>query len=176
MSTQVTLARPYAKAIFNQARSSHQVEQWSHWLEYLDAVTNNPEMVAFINSPKNSKSRVAEMLVDITGDNIGNEARNLVRLLAMNKRLGIIPDIRMLYEQYRASDEGLINVQVTVPYSLQDHEHNAIVDALQSALSKKVHVDETVDPQILGGLIVRAGDQIIDGSVLGNLKRLEKML
>ena len=176
MSTQITLARPYAKAVFEQAKSDSHIEQWSQWLAFLETVAQNPQMVTFVRSPKNSKAKVAEVLAEIAGDQVGVQARNLVRLLAMNKRLDIISDIRMLYEQYRASDEGTVNVQVTVPYTLEDSERDSIVKALQSALNKKVYIEATVDPAIIGGLIVRAGDRIIDGSVLGNLNRLEKIL
>jgi len=176
VSAQITLARHYAKAVFGQAKSDNHVEQWSQWLAFLEAVVQDAEIVAFIRSPKNSKARVADVLADIASNQVGDQARNLVRLLAMNKRLGIISDIRILYERYRASDEGTVNVQVTVPYTLKDSERNTIVKALQSALNKKVSIETTVDPAILGGLIVRAGDQIFDGSVLGNLNRLEKIL
>ncbi len=176
MSVQITLARPYAKAIFNHAKSANKVQQWSQWLEYLEVLTTDAEMDAFIRSPKSSKRMVADLLVDIASDRIDDEAKNLIELLAMNKRLAIVPDIRALFEQYRADDEGSVNVQVTVAYSLEDNERNTIISALQVALDKKIQIEAIVDPSIIGGIVVRAGDQTIDGSVLGNLKRLEKLL
>jgi F-type H+-transporting ATPase subunit delta len=176
VSVQITLARPYAKAIFNHAKSANKVQQWSQWLEYLEVLTTDSKMDAFIRSPKSSKRMVADLLVDIAGDSIGEEAKNLIELLAMNKRLAIVPDIRALFEQYRADDEGSVNVQVTVAYPLEDDERKTIISALQVALDKKIQIDTTVDPAIIGGIVVRAGDQTIDGSVLGNLKRLEKIL
>ncbi|MCH9698585.1 MAG: F0F1 ATP synthase subunit delta [Gammaproteobacteria bacterium] len=176
MSAQITLARPYAKAIFNQAKLSDKVEQWSEWLNYLDILTSDPEMEMFIQSPKSSKDKVSQVLTEIAEKHVGDQAKNLIALLTMNKRLSIVPDIVALFEQYRANDEGSVNVQVTVPYGLEDHERNTIVTALQSALNKTIQLDATVDASIIGGMIVRAGDQIIDGSVLGNLNRLEKIL
>lgn len=176
MSAYITLARPYAKAIFNQAKSANKVQQWSQWLEYLEVLITDSEMDAFIRSPKSSKGQVTDLLVDIAGDNIDDEARNLIKLLTMNKRLAIVTDIRALYEQYRADDEGSVNVQVTVAYPLEDNERNTIISALQATLDKKIQIDTTVDPSIIGGIVVRAGDHTIDGSVLGNLKRLEKIL
>ncbi len=176
MSVYITLARPYAKAIFNQAKSANKVQQWSQWLEYLEILTTDSEMDVFIRSPKSSKEQVTDLLVDIAGDNIDDEARNLIKLLTMNKRLAIVTDIRALYEQYRADDEGSVNVQVTVAYPLEDNERNTIISALQATLDKKIQIDTTVDPSIIGGIVVRAGDHTIDGSVLGNLKRLEKIL
>ena len=176
MSAQITLARPYAKAIFSQAKSSNTVEKWSDWLEYLEALTSDSQMNAFIRSPKSSKAKVTEVLTDVAGNTIGEEAKNLIALLSMNKRLAIIPDIRLLFDQYKASDEGSVNVQVTVPYTLEENEQQAIISSLQSALNKTIHLETTIDPSIIGGMIVRAGDQIIDGSVLGNLNRLEKIL
>ncbi len=176
MSAYVTLARPYAKAIFNQAKSANKIQQWSDWLEYLEALTTHYEMDAFIKSPKSSKAKVAEVLTEIAGQRIDKEAKNLLTLLSDNKRLGIIPDIRRLFEQYRAVDEGSLNVQVTVPYPLEDNERQSVVTALQAALQKTIHIDTTIDPSIIGGIIVRAGDHIIDGSVRGNLNRLERIL
>ncbi|MEE9424234.1 MAG: F0F1 ATP synthase subunit delta [Methylococcales bacterium] len=176
MSVQITLARPYAKAIFNQAKTANNVQQWSQWLDYLELLTTDSEMHAFIRSPKSSKRKVADLLVDIADDSIGEEAKNLIELLAMNKRLAIVPDIRALFEQYRADNEGSVNVQITVAYPLEDNERKTIISALQVALDKKIQIDTTVDPTIIGGIVVRAGDQTIDGSVLGNLKRLEKIL
>lgn len=176
MSIQITLARPYAKAIFNHAKSAKKVQQWSQWLEYLQVLITDSEMDAFIKSPKSSKRKVADLLVDIASGSIDDEAKNLIELLAMNKRLAIVPDIRALFEEYRADDEGSVNVQVTVAYPLEDNERNTIISALQTALDKKIQIEATVDPSIIGGIVVRAGDHTIDGSVLGNLKRLEKIL
>ncbi|MEE9412114.1 MAG: F0F1 ATP synthase subunit delta, partial [Methylococcales bacterium] len=144
MSVHITLARPYAKAIFNQAKSSNKVQQWSQALEYLEILTTDAEMEAFISSPKSSKRQVADLLVDIASNSLDNEAKNLIELLAMNKRLAIAPDIRVLFEQYRADDEGSVNVQVTVAYPLEDNERKTIISALQVALDKKIQIDTTV--------------------------------
>ncbi len=176
MSAQITLARPYAKAIYEHAKPANKVQQWSQWLEYLEALTTNAEMDAFIQSPKSSKSKIVEVLIDIAGTAVDDEARNLIKLLTMNKRLAIVPDIRALFEQYRANDEGSVNVQVTVPYPLEEDERKAVVAALQTTLDKTIDIETTVDPSIIGGIVIKAGDQIIDGSVLGNLNRLERIL
>ncbi len=176
MSVHITLARPYAKAIFNQAKSANKVQQWSQELEYLEILTTDSEMKAFIRSPKSSKRQVADLLIDIAGNSFDEEARNLIELLAINKRLEIVPAIRELFEQYRATAEGSVNVQITVAYPLEDSERDTLISALQTTLDKKIQINTIVDPSIIGGIVVRAGDQIIDGSVLGNLNRLEKIL
>ncbi|MCH9699207.1 MAG: F0F1 ATP synthase subunit delta [Gammaproteobacteria bacterium] len=176
MSTQITLARPYAKAIFRQAKQAGKVDLWSEWLAYLELLIGHADMQSFIQSPKYSKQEVTDVLTGFLDGQVDSEAKNLVALLTDNKRLQIIPDIKQLYDQFKAAEEGSVSVHVTVPYALQDQEQKAIESALKAALDKSVELESDIDPSIIGGVIIRAGDQVIDGSVLGNLNRLEKIL
>jgi len=112
------------------------------------------------------------MIETVIGDELDDEGRNLLRLLAENDRLAVIPDIQQIYEGLRAEAEGEIEATVTSAFELGDEQRDRIAEALGKRLNRKVRIVSTVDKELIGGAIIRAGDLVIDGSLRG---RVEKM-
>ncbi|HYW92871.1 MAG TPA: F0F1 ATP synthase subunit delta [Gammaproteobacteria bacterium] len=177
MAEVTTLARPYAKALFELARSEASLDAWSHRLERLAAVVDNEEVREVIRSPKVPPAQVAELIVEAAGaEALGDSGRNLVRLLAENRRLLLLPQVRDLYATMRADEEGTIDVEVVSAIALTDDQRREMESALARRFGKQIRLHNTVDEGILGGAVVHAGDVVIDGSVQAKLGRLSGAL
>lgn len=170
------LARPYAVAAFKQASEEGTVAEWSTMLENLVAVTRDPEMAGLISNPNLRSGEVADVIVDVCGERLSASGRNLVRLLAEFGRLGLIPEIESQYRDERARLERRTDVEVVSAYELTEAERNDLIVAMTRHLGNKVDVEVSVDPALIGGAIIRAGDTVIDGSVRGQLAELERTI
>lgn len=172
MAENTTLARPYAQAIVNLAKESDQLQHWSDMLALLEAVTVDPAMAELIESPNVDDADCLNLLGDICGSNIDDSAKEFLSVLVENGRLGIIADIRQLFEFEKAKAEGSITAQVTSARELNATQQSALIAALRQRLGREVTLECEVDASLLGGAIIRAGDLVIDGSASGKLSRL----
>ncbi len=176
MSELSTLARPYAEAIFKRSLETKPESKWSDMLEFLSVVISDPEMAAVIANPKVSQEQLTSLLLEICQDQLNEEGVNLLKLLIQNDRLIISPQISVLYEAFKAEHEGYVDVEVISAYSLTKEEKNQFATTLKKKLDKKVHITTSVDKNLIGGFIARAGDKVIDGSIKGQLQQLAKIL
>jgi F-type H+-transporting ATPase subunit delta len=167
-----TIARPYAEAVFARAVESNQLESWTDMLAMLAVVARDPAMAGLIASPKLDRQRMTELLLEIGGDRLSDEGRNLVRLLARNRRLSVLPEIARLYEQFRAEHQGSLEVTVTSAFDLEPEQQQRIADVLKTKLGRDIRITSHTEPELIGGFRVRAGDLVIDGSVAGQLGKL----
>lgn len=110
------------------------------------------------------------------GGQLDEEARNFVRLLVDYRRLSLLPEIRELYETMRAEAEGRLEVDVRTAFPLDARQREMLVAALKRRFGREVNLAETVDPDLIGGVEIRAGDLVIDGSVRGRLAALAAQL
>ena len=172
MAENTTLARPYAQAIVNLAKESDQLQHWSDMLALLEAVTVDPAMAELIESPNVDDADCLNLLADICGNSIDDSAKEFLSVLVENGRLGIIADIRQLFEFEKAKAEGSITAQVTSARELNATQQAALIAALRQRLGREVTLECEVDASLLGGAIIRAGDLVIDGSASGKLSRL----
>jgi len=176
MSELTTIARPYARAAFSVARQSNRLQEWSDMLEYMSAVSQDADLQAFAVNPKMTTDQVAELVVGVCEGRVDEQGTNFIRLLAENRRLGLLPQISELYEQFRADESGQIEAQVISAREPDEHQLTAIGDALKKRLGKDVKLNVSIDPSLLGGAIIKAGDLVIDGSLRGKLERLSGVL
>jgi len=176
MSELSTLARPYAEAAFKRAKEVGAAGVWSDSLVFLSTVMQDKELTAVIDNPRFSKEQATQLMLDICQEYIHDEAVNFLKVLIENDRLKLIPQIAELYEQYKADDEGYINVDVYSAYALTKEEQKQTVATLEKQFNKKVHATVTVDKSLIGGILVKAGDKVIDGSISGQLHQLAKRL
>lgn len=176
MSESATLARPYAEAVFKTAKETDSSAKWSDMLAFLSAVAKDSTMSATINNPKVGGERLLQLWLDISQDQLNKEGVNLLKLLIENNRLLLLPAIAELYEEYKAEDEGYVDVEVSTAYSLTKEEQKRFASSLEKKLNKKVHMNIEVDKSLIGGIRVRAGDKVIDGSIRGRLQQLTKRL
>lgn len=176
MSELSTLARPYAEAVFKRAIDSKSAAEWSDSLAFLAAVTHDKEMADIIANPKVSQEKLTSLLLDICQDQLKTEGVNLLKVLIENDRLMLAPQISTLYESFKAEHEGYVDVEVISAYALSKEEQKQFTTTLGKKLDKKVHITTSVDKDLIGGFLAKAGDKVIDGSIKGQLQQLAKKL
>ena len=176
MSDSTTVARPYAKAIFNHALATKDLAAWSLVLHDLAATLENPEGLNFINNPATTAVLQAELLLSVcsriklAGDL--KPIENLVHVLAENKRLQVLPDIFVQYEALRAEQEKTLTAYISSFAALSAAEEQDLINSLSQRLQRKVTLEVNLDQSLLGGAVIHAGDLVIDGSVRGKLTKL----
>jgi len=171
-----TLARPYAKAAFEYALDKQQLSQWLEELGTAAAVVADSGMEAVLNNPSLTASQQASILTEVCGDALGAQARNFISVLAANKRLPLLPEIYKLFGQYKANQEKSVDVEVVSAFDLADEARDRLSQALGKKLERQVTVRTSTDSSLLGGVLIRAGDLVIDGSVRGRLNKLAEAL
>ena len=171
-----TLARPYARAAFEYARDRGELAQWSQQLALAAAVTRQQAMAAVLTSPSLTAQQQAQTLGEVCGEALDGAARNFITILADNKRLALLPQIAALFEQYKADQEKSVDVEVVSAFALGDTARDKLTAALGRKLEREVKVRTAVDADLLGGVLIRAGDLVIDGSVRGRLNKLAEAL
>ena len=129
-------------------------------------------MSALSTSPSLTAADLAGLVTDVGGTNFNGGMQNFVRVLAENHRLPLLPEIAAQYEQLRAAVENTVDVEVTSAVPLDAAQSENLERALNARLKRQVRMQNSVDPSLLGGAIVRAGDLVIDGSLKGRLERL----
>lgn len=176
MSELSTLARPYAEAAFKRAKEVGAAGVWSDSLAFLSAVIKDKELAAVIDNPRVSKEQLTRLMLDICQGQIHDEAVNFLKILIENDRLKLVPHVAELYEQYKADDEGYVNVEIFSAYALTKEEERKYVAMLEKQLHKKVNATVAIDKTLIGGIRAKAGDKVIDGSISGQLQQLAKRL
>jgi F-type H+-transporting ATPase subunit delta len=169
MAELTTVARPYAQAIFELAKQDNALKTWSEKLQLMKAVATDASMSVAIDSPSLTIAQLAELFVHVCGEHIDDSARNVIRLLTENRRLQLIPEIAALYEVMRADAENSVDAHVIAAYPVSDEQRNKIAAALKAKLGREVNIECEIDESLLGGVIIRAGDTVIDGSLRGRL-------
>ncbi len=176
MSELATLARPYASAVFKRAKETAATVTWSENLAFMSAIMASEEMAVVVSNPKVNKDRLAELVLDICREHIAKEGGNFLKLLLQNNRLTLLPHITKLFEELKAEDEGYVDVEVLTAFAFTKEAQQKFTATLEKTLSKKVHMNVTLDKSLIGGVLVRAGDRVIDGSIRGQLQYLQKAL
>jgi len=176
MAETLTIARPYAQAAFLFASEHHALKDWSEMLELLAAVASDPTMAQVIDNPQLTETQVADLFISIGGERIDEKCQNFIRLLAENGRLQLLPDIAAAFEVQRREAEHTVQAQLVTAYPASESQKDAVIAALKKRLERDIELDCTTDSSLLGGAIIRAGDLVIDGSVLGKLERLGNAL
>jgi F-type H+-transporting ATPase subunit delta len=171
-----TLARPYAQAIFNLAHSNNTLTLWSDTLALLKEVTANESMIELINNPDISDEQVISVIADVCQDGLDEQGKNFLHVAAENSRLEIIPVIAESFEAMRAEEEGSIEAQVISAYAVNATQKKSIASALKKKLGREVTITTQTDKSLLGGVIIRAGDMVIDGSVKTQLEKISHSL
>jgi len=176
MSDMTTTARPYARAIFELAKAGSTQDNWTEVLAILSAVVDNADMREALDSPKLSAEQKGELLIDVCNDKLSDENRNAIKLLAENGRLSLMPEIAELFEAFRAEDESKVEATVTSAFPLTDAQQTAIVAALKKKLGCDITLVTQTDKTLIGGVVIRAGDLVIDGSTQARLSALSQSL
>ena len=170
------LARPYAVAAFKQADEEGKLAEWAGMLELLAAVARDARMSGLIANPRVDRARLVELFIDVCGDRLSDTGRNFVKVVGEYGRFALLPDISERFAEERAAREGRNHVQVTSAFKLSKPQRKTIVEAMEKRLGTKVTLDCEVDDSLIGGVVIRAGDLVIDASLRGRLDQLAQTL
>ncbi|EOL9026963.1 F0F1 ATP synthase subunit delta [Cronobacter sakazakii] len=175
MSEFVTVARPYAKAAFDFAVEHQSLDRWQDMLAFAAEVAKNEQMAELLSGALVPET-LAESFIAICGDQLDANGQNLIRVMAENGRLKVLPDVLEQFIQLRAALEATVEVEVTSASALSDEQLAKISAAMEKRLSRKVKLNCKIDKSVMAGVIIRSGDTVIDGSVRGRLERLADVL
>lgn len=175
MSEALTLARPYARAAFEIARDAQALDAWSQALAFASAVAANASVIAMRNDPRVEPKVLVDMhLADAVAAD--GPVAHLFAQMAENDRLALLPEVAELFDAFKREAEAVLKVTVTSAQALDAAE----VDKLKAALGKRyqraIELDARVDERLIGGAIIDAGGQVVDGSVRGRLSQLASTL
>ncbi len=171
-----TLARPYARAAFEYAREHNALDAWSEQLATAAAVVGEERVSATLDNPSLTTAQQAATLCEVCGDALGEEVKNFVSIVASNKRLALLPVINTQFAEFKASLEQSVDVEVVSAFDLSDSARDKLAQALGAKLEREIRVSTRTDSELLGGVLIRAGDMVIDGSVRGRLNKLAEAM
>ena len=172
MAEYTTSARPYARAVYARATETSSVESWGEALALLAAVATDASMQEILDKPQLSKEQKGEILLKVLSDKLNQQQQNLVRLMAENGRLRALPEVAHQFEIYRAEAEGKVEAEVISAFALTSEQERAITEMLKSKLGRDVSITTSTDESLIGGVVIKAGDTIIDGSMKSQLESL----
>ena len=176
MVEKASIARPYAKAVFELAQETSSFDEWSHGLNQLAMISDNQEFNQLANDPRVDQKAIVELLIELGGDKLPKTANNFVQLLIKNDRLDALINIKQIYEELVANAQSMVTAEVVTALPLKKDQKSALQNALEARLGLKVSLEETVDANLIGGAIVKAGDLVIDGSAKGRIDKLSTTL
>lgn len=172
MADRLTIARPYARAAFEEARERQRLAPWSEALQIAAEVVKDARVATLLGNPRVTPEELAQLVIGIAGPKFGEAGANFVRTLAANHRLGYLPEICALFANLKDDAEGVADVTVTSAAALDEARRQQIAAALERRLKRKVRLHCAVDPTLIGGAVLRAGDLVIDGSLRTRLDRI----
>lgn len=176
MAESITIARPYAKAAFQAAKESQAFSVWSDMLAYASTVALDENINLFLDHPALTSEQKAQLFIDVCGDNLTAEGKNFVFILSEHNRLGLVSEISTLYELLKAQLEQTVDVAVESAYALSDEQSEKLAQALSKKLDRKVVIASTVNQELIGGVIIRANDMVIDASIRGKIAKLAEAI
>ena len=171
-----TLARPYAKAAFEYAREKNALADWSEQLAAAATVSAAEGMDTVLDNPSLTDEQQAQTLNEVCGEATGQEVKNFVSILSSNKRLSLLPVIHAQFELLKSNLEKSVDVEVVSAFDLNDSTADKLADVLGKKLEREEKVSTSTDKDLLGGVLIRAGDLVIDGSVRGRLNKLAEAM
>jgi F-type H+-transporting ATPase subunit delta len=176
MAELITLARPYAKAAFERAKAQQALAEWAEVLNAAGQVAADEATRQLLTDPGLAEQKKADVILDCTGKSVSEEQRNFLTILADNRRLALLPEIATLFNSFRADLERTIDINVSSAFELTAEQQQKLAEALSRKLDRNVQIEAAVDKSLIGGLVVRTGDLVIDSSVRGKLTKLAESL
>lgn len=176
MAELITVARPYAEAVFRLAKESNTLSQWSDVLGNLALIAGNQDILAVVANPKCSADQVQELLVGLLGTDANAEVKNFLAAVLENRRFAALPAVSTLFEQLKAADEGEAKAHIESAFAMTDAQLAELTATLTQQLKRKISADVSVNPELIGGVKVTIGDLVIDASVSGKLTALATSL
>ncbi|MFB1000937.1 MAG: F0F1 ATP synthase subunit delta [Pseudomonadales bacterium] len=171
-----TLARPYAKAAFQAASETSSVQLWADQLTLLGSISAEAKVADAISSSTIDAATQVSTLTNLAGDDLGVAVNNFLHVLASNKRLLLLPSIADLFAELKADLERSVEVNISTAFALDSAVETKLTEALKNKLQRDIRVNTNIDKSLLGGVVVRAGDIVIDGSIKGRIAKLAEAM
>jgi F-type H+-transporting ATPase subunit delta len=172
MTDKTTIARPYAKAAFEEAKAANKLGAWSDALQTASLVARDSRVQQLLGNPAVTNADLTKLVTDLAGPQLDELGQNFIRTLSENRRLAYLPEISILFDELKDEAEGVVDVTVTSAAPLEDGQREALSSALQKRLKRQVRLHCETDASLIGGAVLRAGDLVIDGSVRSRLDRI----
>ena len=169
MAEPITVARPYAEAVFELAKQTNALPVWSEMLRSASAVASDPRVRFALDNPKLSAGDKEALFLSICGDQLNAEGRSFIRVLTSVERVALLPEIRELFESMKDEADGVARAQIASAFPIDDAQLASLKAALEKRFGKKIEASVVVDRGLIGGARIVVGDTVIDGSVAGEL-------
>jgi F-type H+-transporting ATPase subunit delta len=171
-----TVARPYAEAAYALARDANALPAWSEMLRVATAVASDARMHAALDNPKLAAAEKESLFLSICGDKLDTGGRNFIRVLIESERIGLLPEIRTLFEMLKDEADGVARAQIISAFPLDDAQLAALRQGLERRFGKKIEATVSVDRALIGGAKIVVGDTVIDASVQSELQAMANHL
>lgn len=172
MADKTTIARPYARAAFADARHNGKLAPWSEALRAGATVVEDERVQNLLGNPHVTPQQLAQLVKEIAGAGLDENGRNFVDTLAENRRLAYLPEISKLFDELKDAEEGVVDVTVKSASPLGEEQQRVLVEALKRRLRREVRLHTETDAALIGGAVISAGDLVIDGSLRSRLERI----
>ena len=180
MSDANTIARPYAQAAFEEARQLGDLKGWSALLHTLAETLSHTEVQTLVANPRVANNKIEELVLSLcgalSGTQLAKQQHNFIRVLVDARRLTVATEISAMYEVLRAEAEQSVDVIVTSAFELSKEQQQRITAALKKRMQREIKLSCMVDKSLLGGIVIRAGDKVIDGSAITRLGEMANAL
>ena len=185
MADNITIARPYAEAVFEVASEGGDLARWSAALESASELMADGQVVTFLGSPSLTAEQRLQFLADLfasagSGDSVlaggDDKGTNFLKLLLEYGRVSVLPEIAEHFDVLKANVENTVDVTVTSAAPMSDAQQQAVAKALKERLGRDVRLQTEIDESLIGGAVIRAGDVVIDGSLRARLDGLTNAL
>ena len=176
MAEAATIARPYAEAVFGLAHKAGAFAPWQERLAIMARVAAHPEMHACISNPNVGARQLYDLFMELCREDFPADARNLVRVLIANDRLALLPEIHRQFVELKNELEGVVEVEILTAFPLDNAQINSLVADISRRLKRRVQPLVALDRELIGGVRITAGDEVIDGSVRGKLEEMAAAL
>ena len=176
MAESVTIARPYAEALFRAAKESGNLAKWAESVASLAQMAANPDVRSAIGDPNVAATQLVDLFRSACGTAVDTELTNFIQLLSNNDRLGLLPEIGALYESYKRDEEGTKQAEIVSAFPIDDNQVKALLPQLEAIFKTRLETSVAVDSALIGGIKVIVGDQMLDASVRGKLDAMATAL
>jgi F-type H+-transporting ATPase subunit delta len=176
MAENITIARPYAEAVFKLAKEKNTLAGWAKMLELLETVVIDSQVATYITNPNFSAEQIESLLLGICGKKLDGMGRNFVQVLTRNDRLPLLPQIRELFEALKAEQEGVLEVKIDSAFPLSKKQTGELQRRLKERYQRKIVTQVSVEPELIGGVKIAVGDHVLDATVRGKLEAMRTAL
>lgn len=172
MAEAITVARPYAEAVYKLAVNNQGLSEWSKMLQLAAAIAEDDGVKRLIGNPVISAKQLGEIFLEIGKNKFNSGARNLIMLLADNKRILVLPQISQLFEQLKAQHEGVLEAKIVSAFAMEGRQLKKLIEDLERKFKRKIEAQVSIDSELIGGVKVEIGDEILDASIRGKLEAM----